>query len=118
MSGLQGVIARRNTGTYTVTRETDGADVDGRWVPGSTTTLSVDASVQPVTGDAMEDLPQGIRVEDVRILWTVTELRTEKSGTGADLIAIGDLSYRVFKVEYFGILSSFYRVTVHKVNVP
>jgi hypothetical protein len=114
---LQGVIAFFNTGTYVVTREGEGDYVLGRWESGAQTTFSIQASVQPMSGNELKDLPEGVRTEETRILWTLTQLRgPEKepadSGAGADLVDIDNKRYRVWKVEHHTLLSDHYRVTV------
>lgn len=114
---LPAVIAFFNTGTYVVTREGEGDYVLGRWEPGAETTFSIQASIQPLSGNELQDLPEGVRTEETRILWTTTQLRgpikdSLSDGSGADRIDIDGDRYRVWKVEYFTILSNHYRVTV------
>lgn len=86
-------------------------------------TIAVPASVQPQSGTDLVDAPEGMAANDIRILWTEIELRTVKGpGTGAgtepDIIEIDGDHWRCWKIEYFGILSSFYRVTVHRIESP
>lgn len=108
------------TGTYTVTRRAGtGTTTNGHYTKPTTSTLSVDASVQPITGRALKDLPEGMRAEDVKVLYTATELFTVDSGHGAaDVVTIAGEDYRVTKVEPFFVISDHYRVTVERTSVP
>lgn len=107
---LNDSIADNSTGTYTVTRTTGGTHVKGHWVDGSDSTFSIDASVQPV-GEEVKDLPEGQTMDNVRVIYTATELTGRRPGvpatppaddTGrrdADRITIDGDIYRVYKVE-------------------
>lgn len=107
------------TGTYTVTRRAGaGTNSNGHYTKPSPTTFSIDASVQPVTGRALKDLPEGMRADDVKILYTGTELHTVDTAGHADTIAIAGENYRVTKVEAFFVISDHYRVTVERTDVP
>jgi hypothetical protein len=48
------------TGTYVVTRTARGTTTLGRYVAGGTSTLNCVADVQDVSGDQLEDLPEGV----------------------------------------------------------
>lgn len=86
--GLRGVIASLQTGTYTVTRRAAGAYVDGRYQPGATSTVEIVASVQPVTGRTLQDLPEGQRGEETRVVYTETEIRSHGPGIEPDRITL------------------------------
>jgi hypothetical protein len=107
-----------NTGTYIVTRYTPGALVDGIPLADATSTFNIDASVQPLSGRALQDLPEGMRADDNRWVFTESEIRTVQTTNHPDTIEINGESYRAIKSEYFNVLSDHYRVTVEKVNVP
>ena len=126
--GLADVIARFGTGTYQVTRPAIGTWVDGHYVnEGAPSTFPIDASVQPMSGRDLRDLPEGMHAEDVRRLWTRTELRTASTQIGAsssnassepDVVSIDGEDYRVVRVEHFAILDDFYRVLVARLGAP
>lgn len=92
-------------GLYQVTRTLAGDHATGQYVPGSTSTFNVTASVQPFSGRETVVLPEGVRTEDVRVLWTATELRVHDDDTDPDVVQIpGRLaapteSFYVFKVD-------------------
>lgn len=112
---IGGVISRFQTGTYTVTRTTAAAPVAGRYVAGSSSTISVDASIQPVSGRDLKILPEARHGEDVRVVYTLTALKTVSPGYDADSIAIGGEAYEVFKVEAW---PNHYRVFVSRQVKP
>jgi hypothetical protein len=94
------VILRHLTGTYTVTRTAPRTLTNGRVGAPSTSTFTVDANVQPVTGRALETLPEGRSANDSRFVWTATaELKTAGTGQEPDKISIGGNSYEVLAVE-------------------
>jgi hypothetical protein len=99
MSALTGVIGRFMSGTYTVTRTAAGTRTLGRYTPGASSTFSIDASVQPVTGRALQALPEGHRAEETRLVLTTTEIRTRTPTNEADTISIDSESWAVVKVE-------------------
>jgi hypothetical protein len=116
VSLLQGFF---NTGTYAVTRTARGAlDSAGNYSPGATSTFSIAASVQPLSGRALKDLPEGARADDYRWVYTDSELRTEQAGVDPDVVEIEGEDYRVEKVEHFLVLSGHYRATVFRLDVP
>ena len=79
----------------TIQRHGVGAfdDEAGRWAPGPASTFTIVANVQPATGmqrvvggrDMRED-EQGEHVDDVRVVYTPTELRTRDTTTEPDLV--------------------------------
>lgn len=107
---LNDAIEDHKTGDYVVTRTQGGTWSKGRQVNGTDSTFPISASVQPM-GDELMDLPEGQTREDVRVIYTVTELITRRRGTpatppaddagriDADRITIDGDMYRVFKVE-------------------
>jgi hypothetical protein len=66
--------AANAAGQYRVTRTLAGDYPSGQYVPGSTSTFNITASVQPFSDRSTVVLPEGVRTEDVRVLWTATEL--------------------------------------------
>jgi hypothetical protein len=93
-------IASLNTGTYTVTRTASGSLTQGRFTPGGTTTLDIEAVVQPYSGGRkMLPLPEGIRAEDTKLLHTTTPLRTADNTGEADKITILGDTFVVWAVQ-------------------
>lgn len=113
-------IADFSTGTYTVTRTPTGSYTLGRYTPGTPTTFTITASVQPFGGREIKVLPEGQFAEDVRVLFTATELFTMSPADVPDTISIGSENYSVFKIEGPWIMpdSTHYRVFVARQRVP
>lgn len=94
---LNGAIAEHATGEYTVTRRTGGAwTTDGEWTEGAPSTFTIVASVQPA-GEDLQDLPEGMSLDDVRMVYTETELIPLRDGVEPDYVEILGKSYRVQK---------------------
>lgn len=90
---------------YTVTRYAAGSYVSGRWVDGSTSTLTIRASVQPATSDQLRRLPEALRTRAAMGVITTTEVRTadEATGTPADTISIDGEDWEIQQVDAFGV---------------
>lgn len=89
------------TGTYTVTRYGAGSYTDGRWVrAASPTTLSIEASIQPLDERKVMNLPEGIRQEVTLRCYTLTPLLAPDQATGieGDRITIDGQTYKVAHV--------------------
>lgn len=62
---------------WVVTRNRDGAGTynsNGEWVPGTATTTPIRAVVQPVKGNQLMDMPEGIQTEAGWIAWSRSEM--------------------------------------------
>lgn len=82
------------TGTYTWTRPSTGALVNGRWVAdGGDTVSTLDATVQPTSSKDLELLPEGQRVDGLRAMYTQTAIDVD------DRITIGSDTWRVIAME-------------------
>lgn len=78
--------------------ESTGAYVAGVWVPGTRTTGTIQASVQPVVqGQDMQALPEGRRWSDFVKVYTVTKLKTTEDGQGVqpDYVVHEGFAYEV-----------------------
>ena len=93
---LTGVIARFKTGDYTVTRSANGTYVNGRLVAGAPSTFSIEASIQPVTGRELQALPEAYHGEEVKVIYTVTELLAAPT---PDVVTIDGEAWEVFKCQ-------------------
>lgn len=66
----------------TIQRETAGDYVDGVWIPGTTSTFVIQASVQPVTGEDQIVIPAGKRMSDYVKAYTSSELQVLEEVAG------------------------------------
>ncbi len=89
---------RISVGSYAVTRTALGTTSVGRKVPGSTSSFNIDANVQPAPGKMVEALPESRRTNDVRLLFTDTELYAVMTGYEPDRITIGGVVFEVLAV--------------------
>lgn len=84
----------------TIYRRTSGTYVDGDWVEGSTTEVSVQVNIQPLKPYEILQLPES---ERTRVWWKVYSadlLRTEKEGShDADEFVWKNDRYKVMKVD-------------------
>lgn len=95
-----GLIAKYKTGTYNVTRRPAGVRVNGEYVPSNNpTVLQVVARIRPINGRELQDLPEGQRVDDVRMCLTTTELKTRSPGFDPDIVSYDGEDYRVDSVQ-------------------
>lgn len=104
---LVGSIASFKTGDYDVTRRAAATIANGLAVPGSTSTFEIEASIQPITGATIEGAPEGRRPQEMRVVYTTTELRTvdDASGVDADLIDYKGETWEVIATEIWPNLS-------------
>jgi len=96
---LNDVIGVFATGTYTVTRGSAGAYTDGDFVPGGISTFLIEASIQPLSGRDLQLLSEAQHGEEVRRVYTKTELRTVTDGVVPDLLDIDGEAWRVIRFE-------------------
>jgi len=82
------------TGDYTVTRTAEPTiDTEGVATAGATSTFTTgSASLQPLEGVDLKNLPQGIHASDARKLYTTATLRVVPV---PDTVAIGSEAYTV-----------------------
>lgn len=106
------------SGTYTVTRYSGagGYGSDGIFAAPATSTFTIEASVQPVRGRELQRLPEGLRSEEVRAIFTPTALRCAAPGQLPDRISIGGESWQVEVVEDWSDLGNYYRAVARKVR--
>jgi hypothetical protein len=115
LRNLAATVARFATGTYDVTRaDGPGSHVDGVFVPGSTSTVTIRASVQPVSGRELERLPEGLRTRELLSLFTLDALLVEAPDVRPDIVTIRGETWQVQNVERFAELGNYYHVIVSK----
>lgn len=87
--------------TVTRIRYSAGAYANGVWTDGSETESDITASVQPVSGDDLLRMPEGLRTRDVVAIYTADSLRTanETDGIAADHVVHQDEEYEITSVE-------------------
>ena len=65
----------------TIKRVASGSYVNGDWVNGAASSLTIQASVQPMSMEDMKDAPEGRRMSDMVKMYTDSDLFTvEDSG--------------------------------------
>jgi len=94
------------TGDYTVTRRATGAWVKGIYTPGASSTFTIRAVMEPATGlqrvvGGFEMISgyDGQHTNDIRVLYTRTELKVRSPNTEPDLVTINGRQYTVFRCE-------------------
>jgi hypothetical protein len=88
--------------TLTVTQYAANAvDIDGDFVVGSSSTIDIECSIQPITKVEQMVLPEGYTSNDAELIYTDTKLRTSSQFTKepADTTVIDSLVYECFTVE-------------------
>lgn len=108
--------------TIPVTRSAAGSYTSGRWAAGSTTALSITASVQPVKlkHEELLHLPAGDRNRSAIRVYTPAELRSvnEADGTPADLVTWDGEHWEVVKVDIWSLGVSHYKAIALRVSRP
>jgi apolipoprotein N-acyltransferase len=85
--------------TITVSRQAAGSHVNGIWTPGTTTTTTIQASVQPATARDMERLPEGRRQTGAVKVYTSAALLVEQGTQKADRIILPSGTYEVAQAD-------------------
>lgn len=89
-------------GPFTVTRRGAGAYVDGYWIEDEgTTSETIIASVQPIDGETLKDLPAGQRTDEVRVVYTRFRLRTRTPTQEPDILTVEGKPWEVIRSEYW-----------------
>lgn len=113
MSVLSETIERLGT-SYAVTHRAKSTVRGGRELKGAETTEYVTAMVQPLKGDEIERLPEGMRGKDLRVVYSSSELRTQGSTWLSDLISIGDQTYEVSSLEDWSTHGGYWKAIVSR----
>lgn len=98
----QTVAVKRPTGNGTWTK--------GQFTASATTSFNILASIQPLSGNEMQSLPEGRREKEAIRLYTSTELKiAAEGGANADVVTIAGKDYEVIAVYPWrnGILNHF-----------
>ena len=82
-----------------VKRRAAGSFVNGRWVEGNETTLTAQASVQPLAGKKIEFLPEAQRTGEELIAYITVEVFASTMGAANhDIIVWRGARYKVIQV--------------------
>lgn len=107
-------------GTYQARRgDAPTVDANGFAVPGAPSpTFDIIASVQPLSGEELENLREGERSQDFREVYTSTELRPTKpeDGTLGDHVVLDGVEYEVQKCQDWKGVAGFFHVVVARVG--
>ena len=103
--------------SYTVTRYGSGSFSNGDWTPGSPSTFSIVASIQPISKPDLVTIPEGHRISDVKQVFTTTELRTRNGDADPDRITINSEAWEVYSVDHWPEFADHYVALVSRVSV-
>ena len=103
MLNLAAAFNGHTTTAVTHERDAEGAYVNGKWVPGATTTTSIRASVQPLSGKEYDNLPSTIRNE------AQAKCITRHAVQSGDRIIDGEDRYKVLSADDWQKLGGYTR---------
>jgi hypothetical protein len=85
----------------TLSRAGSGLYLQGRWSPGQTTTVTIQADVQPAKPRELVNLPEAQRARAAIKVYSETELRTAdvEAQTAADVLTVKGRRWEVQSVE-------------------
>jgi hypothetical protein len=104
--------------TVTVTRPGAGAYTNGTWTPGSSSSFSIEISLQPVQGEDLQILTEAERTRRVMKGYTVTRLYTARESTDQkpDRVAYDGEAFEVHNVERWRGDLNYYKVLLVKAD--
>lgn len=88
--------------TQTIKRTVPGSYVNGVYVEGAETTFTIQASVQPMSGEDIVSVPEGRRASDMVKLYTSTDLNSQGdagSGQSPDRLVWLGKDYEIYSKE-------------------
>lgn len=108
--------------SFDVLHETIGAYVAGVFVPGVRSVLTIQATVQPVTGQDLITAPEGRRINDMVKVYTNASLQESDEGTSLqpDMIVWRGNAYEVsaIDVRQMGVINHYKVVASRRMKVP
>lgn len=113
-----GVLDSLSSGTFTVTRRGAGTVSGGIVTPGSASTFSIAAVIQPAGPEHMERMPEGTRIDDTKVIYTRTPLYVSNEATGgvADRISIDGKTYEVESVRDYLSSGTYVQAVARRVD--
>jgi hypothetical protein len=95
--------------------------VDGtvhwKWVgPKLAAPFTIEASVQPLRGNEVDRLPEGLRTRELKKLYTSTELNGSAPGEEPDRVTIDGEVWEVATVERWAELGNYWKVMIAKLG--
>lgn len=103
MLNLAAAFNGHTTTSVTHERDAEGAYVNGKWVPGATTTTAIRASIQPLSGKEFDNLPSTIRNE------AQAKCITRHAVKSGDRIIDGATTYKVLSADDWQKLGGYTR---------
>jgi hypothetical protein len=103
----------------TIKRTAAGSYINGLFVNGGQTTTTIQASVQPMTGEDMKTFPEGRRLSDYVVLFTADNLQVlgETAGLEPDRLLWRGHEYECISVEVRQMnVINHYKYTFSKLN--
>jgi hypothetical protein len=85
-------------------KRSQGSYVNGKWIDGIATSTTIEANVQPTPAKELALLPEADRTKEWITVYSVSEMRTAKEGSGgwtADLIVWKGNNYKVMKSQHW-----------------
>lgn len=87
-----------------ITRQIAGSYVDGEWIEGATSIVTVQANVHPFSDYQVMLLPEADRTKSWLWVFSASELRSKKEGaggTGADRFTWNGETYEIMKTQRY-----------------
>jgi len=102
---------------FTFHRSTGGQYVNGKWVKGSVIDIILTASLQPVTGDELKQLPQGRRSDQTYKMYSSIKLKTVRDTKNPDYTMLDGEKFEVISVSpNQNNIINHYKIIIQKVN--
>ena len=99
MSRLAGLGIDRRAVQMEIIRQTGGGYNDhGEWEPVRDDPAPIRAVIQPMSGNQLMDVPEGVRTEAKWVCWSRSEISCDDEAGTFDRITHQDKSYRVLFV--------------------
>jgi len=104
----------------TVLREAPGAYVAGVFTQGARTSLTIEASTQPLSGQDMVNAPEGRRIDDMIKLYSDVPLIQALNGQQPDIVVWQGYGYEVssMDVRQMGVVSHYKIFATRRMPVP
>jgi hypothetical protein len=117
IADLSSAITRLASGLYTITRRTTTI-VNGRRQLGNPTTFAnVPCSVQPTDGPMVKQVPEGVRLEDTKVVFTAFHMQlAEGTDKEPDRIQLSEGPFMFIGQAEWDESGGFYKCLIQKVR--